>query len=323
MAFISLLTKGGIYGIIIISPTNIRDKKMPRVLNETKHFQAAVQLREWINTLAPGEILPVVSELMTRFNLSHGTAMRALTALANEEIIIRPLGRKRYQVAERFERISARICILRPDYPSSDLSNMEKSIYAAGQKRNWTFIQHCYRNIGELNFSRIMAKADAMIFIPTSEIINEKLVKGLLKPARPVVVLLQHLRHSMINNVCINDFRVGELAAETLYERGHERILFLKAEPSETTMQERYHGFLSGVKRFGLPYGNELYLDTHLNAFDDAMEAAYAMLSDYLDKRKPDFTALFSPSLSGALAAYRALREHGLKVPEDIAVLLC
>ena len=84
---------------------------MPRVRSETKHFQAELRLREWINTLTPGDVLPVVSDLTVRFNSSHGTIIRALTALADEGLIVRPLGKKRYLIAERFERISARICI--------------------------------------------------------------------------------------------------------------------------------------------------------------------------------------------------------------------
>ncbi len=294
---------------------------MPRVRSETKHFQAELRLREWINTLTPGDVLPVVCDLTERFNSSHGTIIRALTALADEGLIVRPLGKKRYLIAERFERISARICILRPDYPSHDLYSMERSIYKAGQKRNWTFMPHCFRNISDLDLSRIMAKADALVFIPTAEIISRELIQGLLKPTRPVVVLLQHLKHPMINNVCIDDFRAGELAVETLYNHGHRRILFLKAEPDETTMRERFRGFRSAAERLKIPAGNELYLATHLKAFEDSMEATYLALSARLDKGKPDFSAIFAPSFSGVLAAYRALREHDLRVPEDIAVL--
>lgn len=294
---------------------------MPRVRSETKHFQAELRLREWINTLTPGDVLPGVSDLTVRFNSSHGTIIRALTALADEGLIVRPLGKKRYLIAERFERISARICILRPDYPSHELYSMERSIYKAGQKRNWTFTPHCFRNISDLDLSRIMAKADALVFIPTAEIISRELIQGLLKPTRPVVVLLQHLKHPMINNVCIDDFRIGELAAKTLYDRGHRRILFLKTEPDETTMQERFRGFRSVAEQLGIPTGNELYLDTHLKAFEDSMDASYRALSARLDRGKPDFSAIFAPSFSGVLASYRALREHHLKVPEDIAVL--
>lgn len=294
---------------------------MPRVRSETKHYQAEVQLREWINTLTPGEVLPVISELTVRFGASHGTIIRALTALADEGLIVRPLGKKRYLIAERFARISARICLLRPDYPSRELYSMERSIYDAGQKRNWTFMPHCFRSIGELDFSRIMAKADALVFIPPAESISREMIRGLLKPTRPVVVLLQHLQHPRINNVCIDDFRIGELAAKTLYDHGHRRILFLKTEPDETTMQERYCGFCSMAEQIGLPTGNDLYLDTHLAAFGDSIDATYAALTARLDSGRPDFTAIFAPSFSAVLASYRALREHHLSVPEDIAVL--
>lgn len=294
---------------------------MPRVRSETKHYQAELQLREWINTLKPGEVLPVISELMVRFGTSHGTIIRALTALAAEGLIVRPLGKKRYLIAERFERISARICILRPDYPSRELYSMERSIYDAGQRRNWTFTPHCFRSIGELDFSRLMAKADALIFIPPAESISRELIRGLLKPTRPVVVLLQHLEHPMINNVCIDDFRIGELAAKTLYDHGHRRILFLKSEPDETTMRERFRGFCAMAGQLGIPTGNELYLDTHLEAFSDSIDATYSALSARLDSGKPDFSAIFAPSFSAVLASYRALREHHLRVPEDMAVL--
>lgn len=76
---------------------------MPKLLTETKHFQAASQIRELVNTLSPGEVLPVASELMETLNISHGTAMRALKVLADEGVIVRPMGKLRYRIAERFE----------------------------------------------------------------------------------------------------------------------------------------------------------------------------------------------------------------------------
>ena len=41
----------------------------------------------------------------------------------------------------------------------------------------------------------------------------------------------------------------------------------------------------------------------------------------YLDRGNRDFTGVFTLSLSGAAAALRALREHGLEIPEDVSVL--
>ena len=294
---------------------------MPKLLTETKHFQAASQIRELVNTLSPGEVLPVASELMETLNISHGTAMRALKVLADEGVIVRPMGKLRYRIAERFERVSARISMVRPDFPSSDLDGMVQSVYEAGKKRNWKFNQYCFRKSDEVDFTRIMGEADAMVLIPTAEFISEELVRALLKPERPVAVLLQHLRHPGINNVCINDFRVGELAAETLFERGHRRILFVKDQPDETTMAERYRGFSAAAERFGIPCGGEWFLDTHIHAFEDGRENCYRALSELIGRKKPEFTAVFCASMMGGVAALRAVREQGLAVPDDIAVL--
>ena len=43
---------------------------MPKLLNETKHYRAAVRIRELANTLPPGESLPVASELTRRLGIS-------------------------------------------------------------------------------------------------------------------------------------------------------------------------------------------------------------------------------------------------------------
>lgn len=294
---------------------------MPRVLHETKHFQATARIRALANALEPGENLPVASDLMKTLEISHGTAIRALKVLADEGVIVRAMGRQRYHIAERFERISGRISMVRPDFPSRELDSMVQSVYNAGQQRNWKFNQHCYRNPAEVDFGRIMGESDGMIFLPTAEFISGSLARALLKPARPVVVLLQHLRHAQINNVCVNDFRVGELAAETLFERGHRRILFLKDQPDESTMAERYRGFSSAAKRLGIPYGGELLLETGLHSFENPEERCYRILNRLFDGGKPDFTAVFAASMTGGMVMLRVCREHGIEVPRHMAVL--
>ncbi len=294
---------------------------MPRVLHETKHFQATARIRALANVLEPGENLPVASDLMKQLEISHGTTIRALKVLADEGVIVRALGKQRYHIAERFERISGRISMIRPDFPSRELDSMVQSVYNAGQARNWKFNQHCYRNPNEIDFTRIMGESDGMIFLPTAEFIGDSLTRALLKPARPVVVLLQHLRHSQINNVCVNDFRVGEMAAETLFERGHRRILFLKDQPDESTMAERYRGFTSAARRLGIPYGDELLLATGLHSFENPEDQCYRTLTRLFGGGKPDFTAIFAASMTGGMVTLRVCREHGFEVPRQMAVL--
>lgn len=133
---------------------------MPKLLNETKHYRAAVRIRELANTLPPGESLPVASELTRRLGISHGTAIRALKVLSDDGVIYRPLGKQRYRIAERFERASARISMVRPDFSSGDLDAITQSVYEAGQKRNWKFNQYCFRSGRELDFCRVIGECE-------------------------------------------------------------------------------------------------------------------------------------------------------------------
>lgn len=159
-----------------------------------------------------------------------------------------------------------------------------------------------------------------MVLIPPAENITDDFIRMLLKPARPVVVLQQHLRHPQINNVCTNDFRVGEMAAEILYEHGHRRILFLRDQPDDSTMLERWRGFQSAASRLKIPSGGELYFDSHTRVFEDPLEGVYRGVSVLLDGKR-DFTAVFAASMAGGVATLRAAYEHGLKIPGDLGVL--
>lgn len=123
---------------------------MPRVLTETKHYQTATLLRQFVNTLPVGERLPVTSELMEMLNASHGTVIQALKTLSSEGVIQRQFGKQRYFVAERFDRSAAKICVIRPDYPSIAFDAMLRSVYEAGQDKNWRFLHQTYRSFEEI-----------------------------------------------------------------------------------------------------------------------------------------------------------------------------
>lgn len=295
---------------------------MPRVLTETKHYQTASRLREYVNTLPAGTRLPVTRELTELLEVSHGTVIQALKTLAAEGVIGRQFGKQRFFVSDGIERFAARICVIRPDYPSPSFDSILLGLYEAGQKRNWKFIHHTFRKFGEFDFGEAVADADACVLLPDSQIIDREMVRILKRPSRPVAVLLQHLSHPEIANVCIDDFRVGELAAETLHVQGHRRILVLHDQPHESTTAERLRGFRSAAERLGLERKEELFFDLGLHSFDDTLEVCYRKFGAYVDQYGSDgFSAVFTLSFSGGAAVLRVLNERGIRVPERISVL--
>lgn len=295
---------------------------MPRVLTETKHYQTASLLRQYVNTLPAGERLPVTSELMEMLNASHGTVIQALKTLSSEGVIRRQFGKQRYFVSERFDRSSAKICVIRPDYPSIAFDTMLRSVYEAGQVKNWRFLHQTYRNFEEMDLQERIGDADACILLPPARVIDREMLRILKRPSRPVAVLLQHVESPDIANVTIDDLAVGRLAARTLFTHGHHRILVLRDQPHESTTEERLHGFFSMLKELGVPEKGIYLLDAELNAFEGSLEGSYACMSRFLNQRPVlDFSAIFTLSLSGGAAVLRALREHDRKVPEEMSVL--
>ncbi len=295
---------------------------MPRVLTETKHYQAASRLREYVNTLPAGEKLPVTRVLMEQLETSHGTVIQALKTLAGEGLICRQFGKQRFFVADGIERFAAKICLVRPDAPSTAYDAILRGIYEAGQQKNWKFTHHTYRTFEKFDLGKALDGCDGCILLPQAQSIDKDMIRALKRPSRPVAVLLQHLKHPEIANVCIDDFRVGALAAETLCAKGHRRILVLRDQPHESTTKERLRGFLSAAERLGLPTGESLFLDMELQPADNALETCYRKFSEFMEQLDtPKFTAVFTLSLSGGAAVLRVLRERGTRVPEEISVL--
>jgi DNA-binding LacI/PurR family transcriptional regulator len=101
----------------------------------------------------------------------------------------------------------------------------------------------------------------------------------------------------------------GRLAAQTLRARGYTRIGFLGGPPGASSTQDR----LSGVRDI---LGSDLTLAF---ADDYAFDAGRAAMAPLLDAPGPD--AWFCGDDVIALGALSAIRDRGLRVPQDIGLL--
>jgi integrase len=79
---IKLVAKGGALAVPEPRPAAVEEKNSP-------YQRIAADLRGAITSgvLRPGEHMPTLTDLMTRYAVSHGTAQRAMTALATEGLV--------------------------------------------------------------------------------------------------------------------------------------------------------------------------------------------------------------------------------------------
>ena len=113
-----------------------------------------------------------------------------------------------------------------------------------------------------------------------------------------------------------DNFNGGMIAAEHLIGLGRRRIAFLgDASSHYPEFLERYRGCDAALRAVGSSMAPALQVDA-----ESAEEAGYAAACELLG-RDVAFDAVFAASDLIALGAMRALGEHGLRIPEDVAVV--
>ena len=173
--------------------------------------------------------------------------------------------------------------------------------------------------------------------ISTSEFIER--LKALISQPRPDAViapppfcddpaLIRFLAEEDIKCVRISpycDFQDGpyvlfdeEQAAydmtKYLIDLGHERIGFIKGNPSHGSAKLRANGYEKALRDFGLRYDPEIALTGDFH-FESGLEIGHQMLSN---SDRP--TAIFASNDEMAAGAAVAAQKAGLRLPEDISI---
>ena len=125
------------------------------------------------------------------------------------------------------------------------------------------------------------------------------------------------LDQSTYSSVSIDDKKEAYRAVQLLAQRGHRKIaVLLDSKEDHSISQLRYLGYCQALADNGFALDSELVEETV--GFD--MAAAYTAMERLLARRS-DFTAVFAISDAMAVAAMKALHDHGRRVPEDCSVV--
>ena len=126
------------------------------------------------------------------------------------------------------------------------------------------------------------------------------------------------LKDKDYSSVSIDDYQTAYRAVQKLLELGHRRIAALVSSRTDRSISQlRYKGYCDALSNYGVDFDPTLLVETG-GYFD--MSAAYAGVKTLLQQSE-DFTALFCLSDTMAIAAIKALSDHGRRVPEDCSVI--
>ncbi|MBI5693439.1 MAG: LacI family DNA-binding transcriptional regulator [Verrucomicrobia bacterium] len=144
----------------------------------------------------------------------------------------------------------------------------------------------------------------------------------------PHVWLMGRLRNARGDHCNFDAFAAGQLVATYLYEQNHRRIAFLNPKPGHTQFEKLQRGFVDAAEQLGaepavlsVPPPEELVWPLPAITHEDKVRLLVERWRRLPAATRP--TALFTPSDRTAVQLYGALREQGVRVPQDVSVISC
>ncbi|MGM0675635.1 MAG: substrate-binding domain-containing protein, partial [Spirochaetota bacterium] len=131
----------------------------------------------------------------------------------------------------------------------------------------------------------------------------------------PVVFLANAPKDTRRPYVIIDNRRGGYLATSHLLLQGYDRVAFVGAREGSVTVDQRLEGYRTAITERGARYDDALVC---LGDFRErsGYEAARELLAG---RQCPD--AIFAENDLLAIGVMHAVRERGLRVPQDVAVV--
>lgn len=158
----------------------------------------------------------------------------------------------------------------------------------------------------------LAAHVDGMLIAPTQKGIET--IEELSESRVPFVLMSRYFTELETDYVIMDDLQGGFLATEYLLKQGHERIAMVNGPLHISSARERFEGYKKALSEHGLEVDASLVVCGALT-MDDGCRAARQLL------RNSPPSAIFAFSDFVAFGVMRALRERGLRVPTDGAVV--
>lgn len=134
----------------------------------------------------------------------------------------------------------------------------------------------------------------------------------------PVVTVSGHKQISGLTNIVLNHRRAAALALGHFIELGHRRIAIIKGQDFSSDTETRWDAICYAAKRVNLELDPRLVVQ--LATESSTSMPGYAAAKALIRGGAP-FTAVFAFNDVSAIGAIRAIREAGLRVPEDVSVV--
>lgn len=120
-----------------------------------------------------------------------------------------------------------------------------------------------------------------------------------------------------LSSVSIDDKEAARCAMETLIRMGHRSIAIIGGDRTVSDISRlRFSGCMEAFSAHGIDFDPQQHYQGVRFSYQDGYQATQVLLREQVP-----FTAIFAIADVMAIGSIRALREQGLRVPEDVSVM--
>jgi LacI family transcriptional regulator len=159
----------------------------------------------------------------------------------------------------------------------------------------------------------LRSRIDGLILTPSGSVHDE--VERLPATGTPVVVMDREGGTTSLNRVIMSNYDSAFKAVRLLVDSGHRRIALLNGPERVDTARDRRRGYVDALRFAGLPV-----VPHYVRSVPFRPERGEQATRELLALDTPP-TAIFSSSVLLTAGALTALRQHGLRWPDDVALV--
>jgi len=193
------------------------------------------------------------------------------------------------------------------------VSGIEETAYQLGDQ----VLLHVYRpDIDPINSIReLMGRDIDGLIIANDGDVTPQVIRKIAEAGRPMV-LVENYQPGPIHSVTADNFTAGRVVTEHLIELGHRRIGALGGPDKYSSLRDRMRGHEIALIEHGLP------LDASLQPqpVSGHPRKGYVQMQQLLALPVPP-TAVFAVSDRAAFGAMEAIKDAGLRIPDDISIV--
>lgn len=269
-----------------------------------------------------------VKDIAARLNLHYTTVSKAL----RDHPDIKPATKKRVlalareldyhpnSIARGLKRrqsstIGVIVPSIRNDFFSAAISSIEEVAYNRGFS---TLVCQSNESLEReaLNTRTMISNRVAGVAVSVAQSTDSgRHLKSLRKQGIPLVFFDRYRRGVRASRVVVDDYAGAVEAVQYLIASGRKRIAHFAGPDTVSVGRDRCKGYMDAMKKNGLPINEKMLIRGGFEEKDGV--AAFDRLA--AEGRLPD--AIFAVNDLVASGAYRSIKDKGLRIPRDIAMV--